>query len=480
MSCIALRRSRPQTARSIPRSINQAIAVTIETLEGRTFLSSTPLSVPIGGAAAKAVQFTDPNGIKATIQVVGPGNALVTFDGDNLTQGVGAAGVVVSGTGVTLGSVAVTGSSFNTSLQITTRGRGAITAGAITCDGAIAAITAPGVILTGNLTTAAWARQITLGGAQNGTITIGPAHINVGVALRIGSAVDENLNSSIRIDALICGQWLNTDGTTEAIQGTQLVAANITGNFAPDLSMGGIGASSLALGSFRAGAIVGGTWTVSGNVQGILAGSIAPGWSANVNGKIAQFTVQHDATVDLTALMIGNATIRGSLSNSTIALNEPLQAVGDNLNTFSAGSIVSSMIRSIGSIGSITATRLQDSQIYAGLVTLPSGQGLPTSAMDFANVAMINSVSLRRSASASFTGSDIAAYGLGTINLGSVATTNAGTPFGLAAHNIKQVILVDQTTRKAVSQANVPNTTAFSNLLAQKGINQGDFVVSVI
>jgi hypothetical protein len=100
--------------------------------------------------------------------------------------------------------------------------------------------------------------------------------------------------------------------------------------------------------------------------------------------------------------------------------------------------------------------------------------------MDFANVAMINSVSLRRSASASFTGSDIAAYGLGTINLGGVATPNAGTPFGLAAHNIKQVTLVDQTTRKAVSQANVPSTTAFSNLLSQKGINQGDFVVSVI
>jgi hypothetical protein len=455
----------------------------IESLEGRTLLSSAidPISVLIGGAAAKAVQFTDAGGTKATIQVTGGGSATVTFEGNSLSQGVGAAGIVVNGTDVTLSSVALAGTGLNTTLQITTGGRGSITAGGITSTGVMGSILAPGVVVDGDITLAGWIHQIVLGGAENGTINIGPSKIGGGLTLVLGSANNENLISAVRINSLTSNQWVNTTGGPEMIQAPQLLSTNVSGSFTPDLTLTGMPGATSTMNSFAVGAILGGSWSVAGNVQRIQAGSIAAGWTAAIGGNISGINIAHDASVDLTASTIGSMIVHGSLSDSTITLNQPLAAVGNDLNSlWVGGAIISTTLRAIGSLGAITATRMQDSQIYAGLMPLPAGQGLPQAPTDFANVAQINSVTLRRSASASFAGSDIAAYGLGKIVLGTVAMSNGGTPFGLAAHNIKSVSLTDQTTNKNAQQSTVPSTTSFSNVLVSKGILAVDFVVDVL
>lgn len=449
----------------------------IESLEARTLLAADTLSVFIGGAAAKAVTFIDPNGTKAIVNMAGQGNATVTFSGTNLSQAASAIGVAVSGSGVTLASIALTHTGLDTVLHVRTVGRNPLTLGGLTSDGVVNSILAPGVVVTGNLTTAGWVHQITLSGAQNGTISIGPTHSNGGFSMTVGTVSDESLVSDVRVNDLTVGQWLNTTGAAESIVAPQALTIRSRGNFAPDLSIAGIRGADVSLQTFVAGAITGGSLNVSGKVHSFNAGSIAGGWNGTVSGTVDDFHVTHDATMNLTASIINNLAVFGALSNSTVSLTEPLSTIGfDLFNLYTGGAIVNSTIESVGSIKAVSALSMQNSGLYVGL----QAPVLPTMTSAFANIAEIRSVTLRRSASASFAASNIAAYQLGTLVLGAVQTSNGGTPFGVAGHSIQSITLVDQTTRHVAHETNVPSAAAFHQVLVSKGINQGDLVVDVV
>lgn len=449
----------------------------IEALESRTLLAADSLSVFIGGAAAKAVTFVDPNGTKAIVKMTGQGNATVTFSGTNLSQSPSPVGVAVSGTGVTLASIATTRTGLSTILHVTTVGRNPVTLGGLTSDGVVNSILAPGVIVTGDITTAGWVHQLTLSGAQNGTISIGPTHSNGGLNFTAGTVTDESLVSSLRVDNLNVGQWLNTTGAAESIQAPQALTIRSRGNFAPDLSIAGIRGAQVSLQTFAAGAITGGSLNVNGLVHSFNAGSIATGWTGTVNGTIDGFHVTHDASMDLTASTINNFAVLGALSDSMVSLTQPLSTVGfDMYSLYTGGGIINSTIESVGSIKGVSAQSMQNSNLFVGL-TAPA---LPTTTSDFADTAEIRSVTLRHSASASFAGSNIAAYQLGVIVLGTVQTSNGGTPFGVAGHSLQSITLVDQTTRHVAHESNVPSAASFSQVLVSKGINQGDLVVDVV
>ena len=456
--------------------------IAVEKLEDRTLFAISTLPVLIGGAAAKSVQFTDPNGTRAVVQLSGAGNATVNFTGDNLSQAASANGIAVSGTNISLDSINVTGTTLNSVLRVSTVGRSQVSIGGITTSTVLASILAPGAVLTGDMSTGGWVHQVSLGGAQDGTITIGPSHINGGLMLNVGSAVDENLVSDIRVDSLNAGQWVDFATAGHSIQAPQVMHLNVRGNFAPDLLISGVAGARSALGTFAAGGIVGGTWTIGGSAQTIRAGSAGGGWTATAGGSVGTLNITGNATLDLTAPTMGTMLVRGALTDSNITLTQPLAPVGFDLTNLSVGGgIVSSTIRSSGSINAINAARIQDSQIYAGIVALPAGQGLPQTTGDFANVAQINSITLRRTAAvASFSGSDIAAYGIGSVVLGTVDTNNSGTPFGLGTHRLRSISLTQFGTNKAVHVNNVPSTVFFSSVLIAKGINPGDLTVNII
>lgn len=449
----------------------------IELLESRMLLAADSLSVFIGGAAAKAVQFIDPSGTKAIIRMSGQGNATVTFSGADLAQGPSPSGIAVSGSGVTLSSIAMSRTGLTTVLHVMTIGRNMVSVGGITSDGVVASILAPGVVVTGDITTAGWVHEVLLGGAQDGTISIGPTHINGGLKFTAGSVTDESLASDIRIDSLTASQWLNTTGAAESITAPQALSIRVRGSFQPDLTISGINGAQVSLQTFSAGAIAGGTWNVTGKVHVLSAGAIATGWSGTIAGAINSFNVTHDAEMDLTAAEIGSMVVHGALSNSTVTLTQPLAASGFDMNSlFVGGAMIDSTIRSAGSINVVSIGSMQDSNLYVGLVN----PALPAVTSDFANTAEIRSITLRRSASASFSGSNIAAYQLGAVVLGAVATSNGGTPFGVAGHSINSITLVDQTTRRSAHETDVPNAGAFDQLLVTRGIAQGDLVVEIV
>lgn len=471
MSLIFRRRRDART--HVPRSIS------LEALEGRTLMAATPIL--IGGGAAQSVRYTDASGTQVTVFLNGPGSAMVNVDGTNVGQSATKTGILVSGTDLTLSSIGVSGTTQSSSLNIVTRGRSAVNCGPITVNGFLLALRAAHVNLVGDLTTSSYAHQIQLASAGDGTINIGPTRFGGGaVIMQIGNVTNEDFISAQKVNLLKADSWTSTNGQTQSIQAPQAQVIQVKSTFAPDLNLIGAPRGELELTRFQAGTISGGTWNIGGDSGAISAGS-ATGWNPTLNGLVNTLTLTHDLSGTIAAGTIKNLSVHGSISNSTLQLTDPLTANGFDLGNLSAtGGIVNSTIRSIGSIGSVSAASLQNSQIYAGIVNLPGGQNLPASAADIPISAQIRSLRLRKSATATFVNSDVAAATLGSLNLGTVRMANAGTPFGFAARQpIQTVQLTDEASGKSVAGHKIASTAAFNSLLSGKGIAQQDFVGEV-
>jgi hypothetical protein len=398
----------------LPRFSRSCSPSVVETLEVRRLLAADPLTIIVGAGAAKSVQFTDANGTQAQVMLNGPGMAGVVFDGTGLTQSANSRGVIVNGTDVSLTSITVNGSTGASTLQIITKGKHTLAAGDILVGGGLNGLLAPGVVVSGNITTGNGVHQLQLNGASGGSINIGSGRVS-SLIVKVGSVSDENLNSAIPITSLTASQWVNTVGEGLSI----------------------------------------------------------------VTPQINTMSVAHDFTADVTTGSMKSINIRGSLSNSTINLTTPLTQ-GTNLNSLSVGGAISgTTINSGNSLGSINAAQMLNSAIYAGLVANPSAP-LPTLSADFRNTSQIKSINLRKGASASFANSDIAAYFIGTANLGGVNQSNGGTPFGLAAHQINSVAIIDQASGKTVRVSKPATSTTFQNALTAKGIAPGDFEVRIV
>jgi hypothetical protein len=386
----------------------------VEMLEGRRLLSADPLTVIVGAGAAKSVQFTDANGTQAQIMLSGPGMASVNFDGTSLTQSANSRGVIVNGTGVSLASITVNGSTGSSTLQILTKGKHMLACGGILVGGGLNNLLASGVSLSGNLTTGNGIHQIQLGSASGGSINIGSGRVG-SLIFKAGSVSEESLNSAIPLVSLNASQWVNTPD-----EGLSIVAPQIN-----------------------------------------------------------NISIAHDLTADLTTGSMKAMNVHGSLSSSTINLTTPLNGM-TNLDSLSVGGAISgTTINSGNSLGSISAAQLVNSQIYAGLVANPSA-ALPTLSADYRNTSQIKSISLHKGASASFANSDVAAYFIGTANLGGVNQSNGGTPFGLSSHSVNSVTIVDQASAKTVHVAKPPTTTTFNSALTAKGITPVDFQVIIV
>lgn len=468
---------RSSRRRGAPRFVSNAIP--FEGLEARTLMSATPIL--IGGGAAKSVRYVDSSGTQVTVFLNGPGSAMVNVDGAGVGQTATNTGILVTGSGLTLSSIGVTGTTQKSQLNIVTRGRSTVNCGPITVDGFLLALQAPKVNLTGDLTTSSYAHQIVLASASDGTINIGPTRFGGGaVLLQVGDVANETFISSQKVNLLKANSWTANDGQSHSIQAPQALVMDVKGAFTPDLALTGAPRGQLELTRFKAGSISGGTWNVGGDSGSVQAGSTAA-WSPTFSGLVNNITITHDLTGAVAAGTIKTLSVRGSISGSTLQLTDPLTANGFDLSNLSAGGGISdSTIRSIGSIGSIAAASLQNSQIYAGIVNLPSGQTLPASASDIPISSQIRSVRLHKSATATFVNSDIAAATLGMLSLGTVRTSNAAVPFGFATRQpVQAVQLTDEATGKTVAGHNIASTAAFNALFSSKGIAQGDLVGEV-
>jgi hypothetical protein len=247
----------------------------------------------------------------------------------------------------------------------------------------------------------------------------------------------------------------------------------VTGAFAQDLTVA-------AVNQFRAGAITGGSWHVSGNIGGVTSGSVS-GWNATVGGSLAALKVLHDANMALTAGSAKTMSIGGNLSGSSLTFTQQAAAHAVGLGALAVrGAIVQSVLNAAANIGAVTATSMTGTHVYAGVATLPTGQTLPDRSTDFTG-SVIGSVTLRNvHGAASYTDSSIAASRIGRLILGGVQPTNGGTPFGIAADQLSLLQATDAATGKQLKLNKLTAATPLATLLNAQGFNPQDLVIRLV
>jgi cyclophilin family peptidyl-prolyl cis-trans isomerase len=369
----------------------------------------------IGKGAARVVHFTDPNGVAGTATLAGPGTATFTFNGVGITTSTNKAGVeTVTGTPSSI-TIATTGTTAASTLSIT----GAPTIAGISADNNLGAVNASKASLSGSLTVPGSIGRILLGAASGGTIMVnGSARP---LTLSVGTASSEGVNSSEAIASLTAGSWT----TVSELGSPSTISAPSIGRLSVSKTLNAHIATTGDLRQANVGTITTSTWSVSGAVGGIAAGSITG--------------------LNLSAGSVGRITSRGDATNV--------------------------VVNSTGNIAAISAPGLIGSRFYAGGPT-NDASGIPTA---FPTSAAINSVIVGRDG---FNNSVIGAATLGRLNLGNVPSTNGGTPFGLGTHTIAS--LLAKVDGKRFSVARVTSEDQITAAEAKAGITANDLVVRIV
>lgn len=424
------------------------VTTTATDLSGNTVSESFAASVngffqpiTVGANGSKSITYKDADGTTGIFTLNGPGSAVVNFMSNTSISNSARKGAttVTSSSGLSVPSIALTGTTAASTFTINTRGgTGVIDVGSLSA-GSMKSISARGVALTGDLTS----------GGSIGSLALASA----------------------------------SGGTVAAMSGLGTLTA--AGAFSDILQLGG---TAVSLDKFTAGAITGGTWSVSGSVNSISAKSAA-NWAPDITGAVTNLTIAGNLTGTIQAASIKTLSVAGTL-NATITAqsiatvtvkknlsdsNFEIVGTGVDLGKLSiGGAITGSLINATGSIGPVTAASLNSSELYAGVVTLMAGQPLPNTGTDFASMQSITSVTLKTIPSAnSFSNSDIAATSLGKLSLGSIMTNNSGTVNGVASEAIAAFAAKANGTR--ISEKNITISTDLSSILSELG----DFTIKL-
>ncbi len=140
----------------------------------------------------------------------------------------------------------------------------------------------------------------------------------------------------------------------------------------------------------------------------------------------AAFTASDGVTHNITAPSVGTIRIKGDLLG---ALVQTASVAMLNIT----GSISGSSILATDKIGPVIAGGIAGSTIFAGILSTVTT--LPNTAADFTN----QSASITSVRTKTFSDSLIAAWKIGAVTLGTITTTNGGTPFGIAGDQITSV-----------------------------------------
>lgn len=373
----------------------------------------------LGPGGARQIRFIDSNGTQTTLSLTGPGNANVQFTGTVLSNPLSKAGIMtVTGNDLSIGTVALTGTTAASTLNITgVGGDGLVEIGSITADGDLRAINATRGALSGDLTVAGAVSRIALDTAMGGIIDLGGP--GGSATLAIPTVTNETVDSSQAIAAVQATSWGAANGQGSAqFTAPSIARFTVKGNLSAELVSGNVGTVS-------AGSITASSWTLSGVLTSLSTGSMTD--------------------VALTAAGVGRITDRGAATDDTLSS-------GGNITAFSALSL--------------TGTRID-----AGDPTLDAN-GLPTA---FPTPTSIRTVTIGRGG---FSNSAIAAASLGTVTLGAISSSNGGTPFGLGAEQI--TLLTATVDGKRLSLRNPSSQSDVTAAESKAGITANDLVIRVV
>ena len=414
----------------------------VESFERRVLFA---IDVTIGtGSPAQTVVFTDADGTAAQIRAAG-GTATITFDAPDAAQSTRGRLVTVTGTGLTMTNLVFGGANPNVAVR-TTGGNGTVSLASMNAQGPVRGFSGRGVVLSGDSTLANGIGLLELTGAQGATLTInrGAQALLQDASVTILSVSDTTITSQQPMRQLRVGLWTAGTALPDSVTTPRINVLQSGGDFNADLNLSGNGqiVGRPVLGNVRVlGKLASGDWNVAGKTSRVAAASVASDWDGTF-GDLSSFTTG-DLRGSITAESI-NALTANTLTDADIELTRPFgQRPGAVLNRLNVrGAIADTRIRSNADIGTVSAASITNSSIFAGVANGGGGgsaRNLPTDATAFVNAATIRSITLRRSATANYVGSNVAASTIGRFSGGTVPVTNTGQQFGIAAQTIGSV-----------------------------------------
>jgi hypothetical protein len=442
-------------------------------------LSGNELSITVGDTGTKSLTFTDADGTDVTVTYKG-GNANVLLSGSGLAQQQSGKGTVVTGTGVDLTSIAITGATGSGALTVTGKGGdGLVRLGSVTSDGSLKSISGKQVVLSNGMAVNGSAGKVDLLRATGGTISMsgtGPA-----VSLTADTLTDTDVNVAGQIKSLKLNAYNKSAGTIHGIDAGSVGKVAVSGDYQGNLtSRAGLGGATVK------GGIGGGAWNVgAGSAGKISAGSIAEDWSGNFSSALSGLSVTGDMGGQLNAPAVKSLNVKGNLRNALLVVSDPNAGATATLGKLTVGgTIANSTIRTFNSLGTVTANSLNASKVYAGVSPAPSEfePSVPVDNTFFANPnASIKGVSLKgknlTETVGTFTASNVAAPSLGKIALNTIDTTTVGILYGVAADRIAS-LTGDAGNGKVINFKNLDDPTDAAAQIAALG-GLGNFVIRV-
>jgi hypothetical protein len=446
--------------------------------------------------AAHTLVFTDAVGGVETV-TLNKGTADIFFTGTGSLTTTGSK-ATVTGAGLDLGSITLTGTTKASALSIRGSVKTPATLGGITDTAPLGTISAASVNLSG---------PVALGGL--GSLVIGSinqaalnldATVNAGilippkVTLTAGAITDTNLTSSVPITSMRITSWTNSDPSQQIVvpsMGTLTVA----GGFDTNLLLTNTNAKVVSLNSAKITGALDGTLNASGGaINSLTAGSVASTWTPAL-GSIKTFTIKAGGlTSALTASTVGSLIIGGDLTSNITASSVKLLKVNGAITgstivisgtagqIIAAGAITNANIAAGGNLQTVSAGSITGSNVSAGVPSPLAGSdytiigpfNLPgVSAADL-GISTIGSVR-----AGSFGSSLILADKIGSASLGAVTTANNGSTFGIGATSLGSLTGSFASVPLHVTRAVLSNEEVLQAYLVQKGIQFGDFDIQI-
>jgi len=358
-------------------------------------------------------------------------DAQVMVRGDNLTQSQKGNDFIVNGTNFSIDSIDLTNTNDRSALTILGAPGVTLPIEDITSVGVIKSITAKPVNLTGNLS---------LGGVRDLTfLSFTGGHATIGAGLptqsfRADSITNSRLSFGSSLGLFQSGPIVHSHGSS-SITAPSISRFLVKGDVDTDLTLSATLRRNIDLGLITGQA--NGTWAVGVGGK-ISADSFGSDWNATFN-RLDSIQSRGAFNGLLQSPYIGQARF-GSADGASFFFTRPLSTSSQpNVNSFKVtGGFSNSFIRSDGNLGSLSFGSFTGSSVMAGLNPIAPTFTLPNIA-DLQSNATIRSLNLTNP-SGSFSNSYLAAFRLGSTNLGTVfpQSTN-GNPFGITSYKIDRL-----------------------------------------
>lgn len=416
----------------------------IETLESRSLLSSSLMTVAV--PANTAVAFSTTTGA-ADVLVFRRCGGSVVFAGSDLAQSAPIPGkAVLSGTVSVVEQINVLESSGAASAVVL---QAKHSAQPVEIDGFSAAaevrqLQLSDALFSGNLTTQG-TTSAGFGPVSDSVLQFG-ASLRDGAAGRLtltsGDITDSQITSDLPIAALRTGNFVSTDPGTAETQGSSAVAApsvaawHAAGDVSCDLQLDG-GAPWL-LGVFSVtGDLAAGYWSIAGGAGRITARSVASQFAAKADGILESLRTTEDEDGSFSVAAANSIVVGGNMNGGLLQFGNSFSPSGSELGALDVSGVMTGVrVSSAGNINSVAAMSMSGDFISAGLDPALPTTSLPAPAGLLAHTR-IGSISVSRHGS--FTGTDVIAGDLRSVDLGTLNVDNNGIAFGLSAITIEEI-----------------------------------------